>query len=83
MGAYRRANHSNGGFAWTSDSKGFYFATNLNQEYQNIAFYDLKSGMRWVAQDDFEMEEVTLCYDDQYLMWMNNVDGYSKPCRCS
>lgn len=75
----RRANHSNGGFAWTSDSKGFYFATNLNQEYQNVAFYDLKSGMRWVAQDDFEMEEVTLCYDNQYLMWMNNVDGYSKP----
>ncbi|WP_417657183.1 S9 family peptidase [Pseudidiomarina aestuarii] len=75
----RRANHSNGGFAWTRDSKGFYFASNLNQEYQNVAFYDLKSGMRWVAQDDFEMEEVTLCHGDQFLMWTNNVDGESKP----
>lgn len=74
----RRANHSEGGFAWTHDSQGFYFATNLDQEYRNIAFYDLKSGMRWVSQGDNEMESVALCSEDQYLVWANNVDGYSK-----
>ncbi|GGW76234.1 S9 family peptidase [Alteromonas halophila] len=74
----RRANHASGGFAWTRDSKGFYFASNLNQEYRNIAFYDLKSGMRWVAQGDHEMEGVNLCADAQYLVWTNNLDGYSK-----
>ena len=73
----RRANHSSGGFAWTRDSKGFYFSTNLGQEYRNLAFYDLKSGIRWVSKSDNEMEEVALCNNDDYLFWTNNVDGYS------
>lgn len=73
----RRANHSDGGFAWTSDSRGFYFATNLNQEYRNVAFYDLKRGMRWISKGDHEMEEVTLCSNDQSLLWTKNIDGYS------
>ncbi len=73
----RRANHSDGGFTWTSDSRGFYFATNLNQEYRNVAFYDLKRGMRWISKGDHEMEEVTLCSNDQFLLWTKNIDGYS------
>ncbi|RHW74627.1 prolyl oligopeptidase family serine peptidase [Colwellia sp. RSH04] len=73
----RRANHSSGGFAWTRDSKGFYFSTNLGQEYRNLAFYDLKLGKRWVSKSNNEMEEVALCNNDEYLIWTNNVDGYS------
>ena len=74
----RRANHSSGGFAWTHDSKGFYFSTNIDQEYRNLAFYDLKLGINWIAKNDNEMEEVALCNNDEYLIWTNNIDGYSK-----
>jgi len=42
-----RANHANGDFAWATDSKGFYFASNEGREFSALAFHDIAA-----QQDD-------------------------------
>lgn len=74
----RRANHSDAGFAWAMDSSGFYFATNKQQEFQNLAYYSLSDGMKWIEKASHDVERVKLCKGDKYLAWTSNVDGYSQ-----
>ncbi len=73
-----RANHADGGFAWTNDSKSFYFATNLNREFTAISRYDLDSKrISIIAETNHDMSAIRLCGKaGSYLAWRENVDGF-------
>jgi dipeptidyl aminopeptidase/acylaminoacyl peptidase len=74
----RRANHSDGGFAWLPDASAFYFATNDGREFAALARHDLGSGRRTViAEAAFDIQSVRLCGPDgRYLLWTTNEDGF-------
>lgn len=74
----RRANHTRAGIAWTKDSSGFYFATNAQQEYINLAFYDIDKGIKKLDQVPHDVEQIRLCQDDRYLAYTLNIEGFSQ-----
>ena len=73
-----RANHSNGGFAWSPDSNSFYLATNLDREFTALMRYDLAARrFQLVEQSDYDIGDVSLCgVNDNYLAWTVNADGF-------
>lgn len=73
-----RANHGDGGFAWTDDSSAFYFATNRDHEFAAVTRYDVASGETTViAAEDADASRIRLCGpNDQYLAWTTNHDGF-------
>ena len=75
-----RANHADGGFAWTNDSQSFYFATNLNREFTAISRYDLDSKrISIIAETNHDMSAIRLCgKTSSYLAWRENVDGFHR-----
>ena len=75
-----RANHSDGGFAWSPDSSGFYLATNLNREFTALMRYDLDTEQfQLIEASDYDIGNVCLCgADDKYLAWTVNEDGFEK-----
>ena len=67
------------GAAWLPDGSGFYVATNLDREFRNLAFYDLKTRkLSFVATEDHDVNEVAISGDGRYLAWVTNVEGYSR-----
>lgn len=65
--------------AWLSDGSGFYLLTNQDREFQNLAFYDLKSKkLAFVADENHEVASLALSPDDRFLATVTNVDGYSR-----
>jgi dipeptidyl aminopeptidase/acylaminoacyl peptidase len=74
----RRANSTNGGFAWAPDASGFYFASNEEREFSALMRHDLASGKaELVEQADFDIGNVRLCGPDgRYLLWTTNEDGF-------
>jgi len=75
-----RADHSRGGFAWTPDSKGFYFATNEDREFAALAFHDIAAGAtRIVREAPYDIQNVSLCgTGGKWLAWTTNEDGFFK-----
>lgn len=75
-----RANHADGGFAWSPDSTGFYLATNLHGEFAAVNYYDLStSRFSTIAETDYDMARIELCGEDsEYLAWTENVDGFHR-----
>ena len=73
-----RANHSNGGFAWTPDSKGFYFASNEGREFAALSYFDVASGAVSVVKEaPFDIQNVSLCgAGGKWLAWSTNEDGF-------
>lgn len=73
-----RANHSNGGFAWSPDSSSFYLATNLDREFTALMRYDLDDRrFQLVEQSEYDIGDVALCgTNDEYLAWTVNADGF-------
>ncbi len=73
-----RANHSNGGFAWSPDSSSFYLATNLDREFTALMRYDLSARrFQLVEQSEYDIGDVALCgTNDEYLAWTVNADGF-------
>lgn len=75
-----RANHTDGGFAWSPDSSGFYLATNLHGEFTAVNFYDLSTKrFTAIAETNYDMGQVELCgVEREYLAWTENVDGFHR-----
>jgi len=75
-----RANHSDGGFAWTPDSKGFYFASNEGREFAALSFHDIATGVTSIVQEaPFDITNVSLCgAGGKWLAWTTNEDGFFK-----
>ena len=75
-----RANHGDGGFAWTPDSKGFYFASNEGREFAALSYFDIASGAVSVVKEaPFDIQNVSLCgAGGKWLAWSTNEDGFFK-----
>ena len=65
-------------FAWLPDSSGFYLATNLDREFNALAFYSMASGeVSFVSEPQYDISNITLAGGGQFLIWTSNQDGYS------
>jgi hypothetical protein len=75
----RRANHTNAGIAWTPDSQGFYFASNVDRNFAALMHYSLTDGFTLKQAAEMDVERVLLCgTNNEYLLWSLNNGGYSQ-----
>jgi dipeptidyl aminopeptidase/acylaminoacyl peptidase len=66
-------------FAWLPDGSGFYLSTNHEREYAGLAFYSLaERRLEFVETPDFDIDNVDVSGDGQFLAWTRNEDGYSR-----
>lgn len=64
--------------AWKKDSSGFYFLTDKDSEFKYLAYYDVASGtFSKIYEENWDLEDLALSYDDKYLSMKINRDGYS------
>jgi len=64
--------------AWKKDSTGFYFLTDKDSEFKYLAYYDVASGsFTKIYEENWDLEDLALSYDDKYLSVKINRDGYS------
>ena len=75
-----RANHTDGGTAWSADGKSIYMASNEGGEHSSLVRYDLAAGkFETVFASDADVENVHLCgAGDSYLVWTTNEVGASR-----
>jgi len=75
-----RANHTDGGMAWSADGGSLYFATNKDREFATLVRYDLDDGdITEIYADDVDVQNIRLCgLDDAYLVFTTNHDGFSR-----
>lgn len=75
-----RANHADAGFTWTRNSASFYFATNVDREFTQLARYDLETGkisfVEGSSDPGHDVGNVKLCHRDRLLVWTENHDGF-------
>lgn len=73
-----RANHGDGGFAWSSGGETLYLSSNANREFAAVVAYDMGSSrFHSVVESEFDLADVRLCgADDAYLLWTENRDGF-------
>ena len=65
--------------AWKSDSSGFYFVCDEDDEFLYAAYYDVKTGeIRHIYHTDHDVTKVALSCDDKYLALVVSVDGYGE-----
>ena len=66
-------------FAWTPDARGFYVATDQDRDFAGLAFYDMRARrLRWVETPPNDVERVALSPDGRWLVWSENVAGFSE-----
>lgn len=64
--------------AWKKDSSGFFFLTDKDSEFKYLAYYDVASdSFTKIYEENWDLEDVALSYDDKYLSIKINRDGYS------
>lgn len=75
-----RANHTDGGMAWSRDGGSLYFATNKDREYTALTRYDLAdNSFNVLYEEDADVSGVRLCGpDDRYVVFSTNHDGFGK-----
>jgi dipeptidyl aminopeptidase/acylaminoacyl peptidase len=74
-----RASHDGGGFEWTPDNKGFYFASNEGREFAALAYHDVASNKTSIVHEaSFDIQNISLCANGRYLAWTTNEDGFFK-----
>ena len=75
-----RANHGDGGFAWSSDSKTLYLSSNADREFTAVVAYDVATArFESIVESGFDLSDVHLCGEnDTYLLWTENQDGFDK-----
>lgn len=75
-----RANHSDGDFIWSPDSKGFYFTTNEGREFAALAYRDIAANTTTILQEaNFDISNIGLCGPKgKWLAWTTNEDGFFK-----
>ena len=73
-----RANHGDGGFAWSSDGKTLYLSSNVDREFAAVVAYDVALGrFESIVESEFDLADVRLCgKDDAYLLWTENQNGF-------
>lgn len=65
-------------YAWLSDGRGFYLATDQDRDFAALAFYSLDDkALRFLETPDADVGNVALSGDGRYLAWTTNEDGYS------
>ncbi|HEX8285261.1 MAG TPA: S9 family peptidase [Pyrinomonadaceae bacterium] len=68
-----------GSFAWTPDGRGFYLATDEGRDFGGLAFYDFAARkLNWVETPARDVERVALSADGRWLVWSENVEGFSE-----
>ncbi len=66
-------------FAWTPDSRGFYMASDEARDFAGLAFYDMNARkLSWVETPARDVERVALSPDGRWLVWSENVEGFSE-----
>lgn len=75
-----RANHTDGGMAWSADGQSLYFATNKDREFAALTRYDISSKSFTALYEDMaDVSGVKLCGpDDRYVVFSTNHDGFGK-----
>jgi len=75
-----RANHSDGGIAWSNDGSSLYLATNKDREFAALVRYDIAARtFTDLFSADADVEQVHLCGPaDDYLVWTTNKGGASR-----
>ncbi len=64
---------------WSKNKKGFYFLSDENNGYINLAFYNIHDFcFNWEITSKHDIEHIVLCEDNDILLWIENVDGHSK-----
>lgn len=64
---------------WAVDSSGFYFVSNSDREFNNIAFYDIaKDSWDWVFTPEHNIDAMDVSPDGSLAIWLVNQDGMSK-----
>lgn len=73
-----RANHGDGGFAWSSDAETLYLSSNADREFTAVVAYDVANArLRSIVESDFDLANVRLCgANDAYLLWSENQNGF-------
>src|SRR5687768_10035349 len=70
---------SYGSFAWTPDSRGFYMASDEGRDFSGLAFYDFAARkLTWVETPARDVEQAALSADGRWLVWSENVGGFSE-----
>lgn len=65
--------------AWRSDSGGFYFISDENDEFLYVGYYDVLTGkIRHVYHTDHDITRVALSCDGKYLAMVVSVDGFGE-----
>ena len=60
------------------DSGGFYMVTNWNSDFTYIAYYDIKKKtLVRVIEKSWDIEDIDLSFDNRYLAFTMNEDGYT------
>jgi len=74
-----RANHTDGGMAWSADGQTLYFATNKDREFTALVSHDLESGQtKQIYAADADVENIQLCSNEDFLVFTTNHDGFDR-----
>lgn len=64
---------------WLPDSGGFYFSSNEDNEFVELAYYDMASGeRRWAERPGWDLEDYFVSWNGRYLVYEVNVEGYDE-----
>ena len=64
---------------FVSDCSGFYLITDWNSNFTYAAYYDIEKGtLTKVYEKPWNIENISLSFDDKYLAVSVNEEGYSK-----
>jgi dipeptidyl aminopeptidase/acylaminoacyl peptidase len=64
---------------WLPDSSGFYFSSNEDNEFVELAYYDVASGeRRWAERPGWDLEDYFVSWGGRYLVYELNVEGYDE-----
>ncbi len=65
--------------SWLPDSSGFYVLTDLDSDFTNLAFIDVKKGELKIAdRRNWDFEELGVSQDGKWMAYGLNVEGYSE-----
>ena len=73
-----RANHGDGGFAWSPDSQTLFMSSNTDREFAAVVAYDVINGrFESLVESEFDLADVQLCGENgAYLVWTENRNGF-------
>ncbi len=61
---------------WTPDGAGFFVLSDQAREFSNLAYININTGLEFLEDLDFDVEDVALSPDGKILATVVNVEGY-------